>query len=205
MTTENDFLFSLPSFEHRVLSGVETGKPRKLITKLKQDRKKAMRQETADKILDRLPEPDEQIHILSNGKFDYWGLISRAMEMTPGHIQMLFCSTWTMNLPIARDLVRLLHDGKIVSVTCWLNNYLKSREPHVWAYLQEHLGALNQKIFATENHAKIAAWNNDRGQHFVFSGSANLTANPRIEQNFITQSKELFDFYVEAFKDIEPK
>lgn len=202
---EADFLFQLPTFEHRELSGVETGKPRKLKTKLKQDRINAMRQETADRFLDHLPAPDEQIHILSNGKFDYWGLITRGMALTPGNIVSLFVSTWTMNLPIARELVQLVKTGKVQSVTCWLNNYLKSREPHVWAYLQEHLGALNQKVFATENHAKIAAWKNDRGGYFVISGSANLTANPRIEQNFIAQSKELHDFYVSAYKAIEPK
>lgn len=43
------------------------------------------------------------------------------------------------------------------------------------------------------------------GGYFVISGSANLTANPRIEQNFIAQSKELHDFYVNAYKAIEPK
>lgn len=84
--SETSFLFSIPSFEHRELSGVETGKARKLKTKIKQDRIKAMRQETADQFLDRL-----------------------------------------------------------------------------------------------------------------------LTANPRIEQNFVAKSKELHDFYVEAFEAIEPK
>lgn len=199
------FLFSPPTFEHRELSGVETGKARKLKTKMKQDRIKAMQQETADQFLDRLPVDGEQIHILSNGKFDYWGLITRGMELTRGQIESLFVSTWTMNLPIARDICERIKQKKILSVTCWLNNYLKSREPHVWAYLQEHLGAMGQKVFATENHAKIAAWRNNHGEHYVISGSANLTANPRIEQNFVAKSKELHDFYVEAFKAIEPK
>lgn len=121
--SETSFLFSLPSFEHRELSGVETGKARKLKTKMKQDRIKAMRQETADQFLDRLPVDGEQIHILSNGKFDYWGLITRGMELTRGQIESLFVSTWTMNLPNAPPCVPVDLGG----VFLWLRCAIRAR------------------------------------------------------------------------------
>lgn len=164
-----------------------------------------MRQEESDAFLTELPEINEQFHILSNGKFDYWQLIATALKLCNVPINHLFLSTWTINLPISLEIIALLECGKIKSVTMWLNDYLKSRDPHVWSFLTEHLRARKQKIFSTKNHAKIAAWQCADGRCYVLSGSANLTANPRIEQNFIAQSPELYHFYVAEYEKIEPQ
>lgn len=203
---EHKILFSLPDWKQPELAHFKTGdKCARITTQLKARCVNAMRQENADAFLQDLPKTNEQFHILSNGKFDYWQLVATCLKLCNCTIEHLFLSTWTINLPISREIISLLESRKIKNCTIWLNDYLKSREPHVWSFLTEHLRARKQKIFSTKNHAKIAAWKCSDGRCFVLSGSANLTANPRIEQNFIAQSCELYNFYVSEYEKIEPK
>lgn len=202
----NNILFALPNWKQPELAHFKTGdKSSRLRTTLKAKNINAMQQEEADAFLCELPKENEQFHILSNGRFDYWNLIAAALKLCNCQIRNLFLSTWTINLPISREIVSLLECGTVKNITVWLNDYLKTREPHVWAFLAEHLKHWGGRLFSTKNHAKIAAWECDDGRCFVLSGSANLTANPRIEQNFVAQSKELYSFYVEEYKKIEPK
>lgn len=203
---DTDSLFRCIDTAREEMQSTQTGETaRALRTMLKRRTLAAMKQERADEFLQTLPAPGETLHILSNGDFDYWNLIHRAIELLNAPLEHLFLSTWTVNLPICNHIVRLYDAGIVKSITFWLNNYLMSRDPAVWAFATESLHARGQKIFSTENHAKLSAFRTADGRHIVIEGSANLTANPRIEQNCISNSAELYHFYVNAYKYLEPR
>lgn len=203
---DTDSLFRCIDTDRGEMQSTQTGdSARALRTVLKKRTIAALRQEKADEFLTSLPAPGESIHCLSNGDFDYWCLIHRCIELAAEPLEHLFLSTWTINLPICNHIVQLLDAGVIKSLTMWINNYLMARDPAVWAYATENLHARGQKIFSTENHAKLCAFRTAGGRCIVIEGSANLTANPRIEQNCISDSAELYHFYVNAYRDLEPK
>lgn len=200
-------LFALPQWNNTELEHFKLDKKcAGLITRLKQKTISALQHEKTKNFLRTLPEPGEQIHMLSNGAFPCWKIVQTAMELCGSPAEHLFLSTWTMNLQICRDIIEHLEGGSVRSVTICVNDYLKRRSPHIWGYLVEHLrpyeGSL---VYAIKNHAKVAAWKTLDGRCYVISGSANLTVNPRIEQNFIAQSPELYNFYINEFKKTEPK
>lgn len=68
------------------------------------------------------------------------------------------------------------------------------RETAVFNMLYEGLKKRNQKMFCNENHSKVTLIENGT-DYLVIEGSANFTANPRIEQFVITNSKELYLFH----------
>ena len=59
-------------------------------------------------------------------------------------------------------------------------------------YLSQELGVPNGE--ALENHAKIILLNNGK-DYITMEGSANFTANPRIEQNTVCNSRQLYEFH----------
>jgi hypothetical protein len=67
--------------------------------------------------------------------------------------------------------------------------------------LFEGLKKRGQRMFSNENHSKITLM--DNGVDFiVIEGSANFTANPRIEQFTVINSKELYDFHKKWMNEI---
>ena len=45
------------------------------------------------------------------------------------------------------------------------------------------------------NHAKVICIKDDRGNHFIFEGSGNMSDNARIEQHLYENSEEMFNFH----------
>jgi hypothetical protein len=112
-----------------------------------------------------------------------------------------YFSTWTMNLSNTRELFKLFDDGKVKTVNALVGLYFKKRESAVFNELYEGLKSRGQRIFSNENHSKITLLSN--GIDFItICGSANFTANPRIEQFTIHNSKQLFEFHKEWMDEI---
>ena len=195
--------FALPNWNQTEIAHFRTTSANSKRMTAKTEFVNALRAEVAKEFLNELPDTDEQIHILSNGEFDYWGVIARGIALCKCKIKHLFIASWSLNLPIAHSIVDHIKSGKVQSCVVWLNSFFKRKDPSTWGFLVNNLHELGQKIFSTKTHCKIAAWECEDGRFFVYSGSANLTANPRMEQNFIANSKPLYDFYVETYKKLE--
>lgn len=153
-----------------------------------------LKKEKAEQILTELPQPGEAIHVISNGSFDYFNLIPIAIELMGGHVDLFYFSTWTMNNSIVEKILELFDNGKIQKIGCLVGLYMKQREPAVFNLIYEGLKDRNQKVFSNENHSKVTLL--QIGENYItIEGSANFTANPRIEQFCIHNDKELYEFH----------
>ena len=135
------------------------------------------------------------LHIVSSGKFDYWTVIRHIIEKL-GRVEHLILATWTTNRPNSEDLIEMLDNGTVGSVCLLIGPYFKTRESAVYSYLFEELTKRGQTLICADNHAKVSVFYTETDA-YVIEGSANLTANPRIEQMTISNHRALADFHKE--------
>ncbi|MDD3538490.1 MAG: hypothetical protein WC145_12715 [Aliarcobacter sp.] len=152
-----------------------------------------MKKETLDDLIKELPEEGEYVHLVSNGKYDYYTFIPVFIDKL-GHIDELWGSTWTMNRSNCEDLFNQFDAGKIAGMNIITGLYFKRRETAVYASLVEGMAKRKQKVISCNNHAKVVLIRTD-DKYYVIEGSANWTGNPRIEQNVLVQSRDLFEFH----------
>lgn len=155
----------------------------------------ATKAEQLDDFLTRLPDDNETIHMVSNGKFDYYSFV-RIIADRMGTVDNFYGSTWTMNRDNVRDLLERYDAGQIKKITMFTGTYFKRRETSVYATLLEGLIDRGQRFLCFENHTKIMLFENQDAA-YVCEGSANFTANPRMEQNILCRSRKLYEFHRE--------
>lgn len=198
-----DAVFSL-DFSGDDFQSSEGIDPRVMRMRSKADLKSAMRKEKAAEIIDGVPAVGESVHIVSNGSFDYWGFVPLMIEHLGAPVTRAYFSTWTLNRHCCKELFEMLDDGQIEQCGFLTGIYFKSRESAIYAQLVSGLQARGQKYKALENHSKLVLLECGKN-YIVMEGSANFTANPRIEQNTIYNSKELFDFHAEWIEEVLSK
>jgi len=165
---------------------------------LKRDEKtktiNAMKKQKLSEVVKQLPKTNESFHIISNGDFDFFTFIPYLICDLMGGCNEFYGSTWTLNRNNCVDMLNMFDDGKIKSIGFLTGIYFKRRESAVYARLLEGMQQRNQKYKCLETHAKVAIFEN--GIDFiVIEGSANFTANPRIEQYCVTNSIDLYNFH----------
>ncbi len=185
--------------EERVVESPDTlDRPLQLLRKPRRRRQlRALRQEKLEEFLQRLPEPGETLHIVSNGSFDYWNFAPVTLQLLAAKERdpaVFYGSTWTMNRSNVLQLLSLYDQKKLSSVTMFSGLYFKRREPAVYTTLASGLIDRGQRFLCFENHTKIMLLGAPP-DWIVMEGSANFTANPRLEQNTISNDQELFDFH----------
>lgn len=163
---------------------------RNAIAQMRMVRKKEKARET---LHGRLPAPGESHHFISNANFDFWNVIAEAVLII-APVDEFYGSTWTMNRQNVLDLMELIDGGKILKCNMLTGTYFKRRESSVYAQLLDGMTRRKQRFVAFNNHTKIALARSG-AQHIIIDGSANWTANPRLEQFNIWNSPELYDFH----------
>jgi len=155
--------------------------------------RRALQEEAVAEILPELPGPGESVHIIANGKYDFWLYVPHMLGLL-GTPARLWASTWTMNRGNVLELLELYDQGSLTAITILTGLYFKRRESAVYATLLEGIQARGQRYLALKNHAKLILLE-AAGAHLVVEGSANFTANPRIEQYVITHDEQLLRFH----------
>lgn len=154
-----------------------------------------LREKKIEDVFNEMPKPKEYIHVVSDGSFDYFGIVQRIIELNEGAFTM-HASTWTMNYNNIENLLTLIKVGRIKNCTIIVGEYLRQREPLVFETLKQGLYESGKgRLNAFKNHCKIICLSNGI-DYFVCEGSANFTANPRAEQHILTNNKELYEFHV---------
>lgn len=144
-------------------------------------------------IVPHLPEEGESVHIIANGKYDFFLYVPHLLGLLAAPAAGWF-STWTMNRGNVLELLELYDHGRLSSVLMLTGLYFKRRESAVYATLLEGLHARGQRYLACKNHAKLILL--DAGEvALVVEGSANFTANPRVEQYVLTRDRDLLEFH----------
>ena len=161
----------------------------------------ALRSEELAAFFTRLPEPGESLHIVSNGRFDYWHFVPVSIALLGRPAEALYGSTWTMNRANVAELLALFDSGKVKSVAVLTGTYFKRRESSVCNTLTTGLLDRGQRFRAFQNHAKvllIAA----PPDFLTIEGSANFTANPRLEQSVVSNDEALYQFHRSWFEEM---
>ncbi len=154
----------------------------------------AIRQEALEDFYRELPATGESIHIVSNGRFDYFHFLPVTLRLLGRPAAEVYGSTWTMNRGNVQTLFALLDSKQIQTAAIVTGTYFKRRETAVANTLLEGLAARGLRYRAFANHSKVLLvaaapdW-------ITIEGSANFTANPRLEQTVITNDRELYQFH----------
>lgn len=204
----DDPMFSLPVFDRPEMESLVTREDSaKLKTQLRFKFMNAVRSKNAKEFLnDELPEPGWTMCVLGIGNFDFWNVIAYALYLAGGEIDFLMLTTWAANRFVAEEIVQLHNSRTVKEILLFVDQSFRKRAPDTWAFLLDHTHGVDTfNMYSLPNHAKIAAFKTADGRHYVIAGSANLNGNPRLEENFISHSKELFDFFVNEYKSFIPK
>lgn len=171
-----------------------TARSQKVKTKIKFENR--LKREAVDEVIDELPEIGESLHIVSNGRFDYFMLIPRCIDLAAQPIvEEFYFSTWTMSHENVVQILNLFDRGVFKKIVAMTGEYFRSRETAVWHILETGMAERGQRLFANKNHSKITLLKMAGGEAITIEGSANFTANPRIEQFIVTNSPELLAFH----------
>lgn len=161
----------------------------------KKEHRTYLSRQRVEQIITEIPRPGEATHIVSNGYFDYYDIIPAFCKLIKKPLE-LFATTWTVRYESVTNMMELFDNGAIKSIHMVVGEYLKSREPAVYNLLFESCNNRGQVCKARKNHTKITLLgNHDEELFIVIEGSANFTANPRVEQYIINNDKELYEFH----------
>lgn len=191
-----------------------------------------LKREQVNKILDSLPAPGESIHVVSNGSFDYFTIVTELVKLMDTTGINFYFSTWTMSHSHVMTILEMYDAGTFANVNALTGEYFRSREAAVYHILDNGLASRGQKLFCNKNHSKVTLLEKDpffknpvikfcrllRWVYFficytcfalqvsvisiVVEGSANYTANPRIENWVLSNSPELVNFHKDWFNEL---
>lgn len=161
----------------------------------------ALRQEQLREFLTAYPAAGETWHIVSDGRFDYWAFCPVLLDLLGRPARSFYGSTWTMNHRNAQELLDLIDRRRILKAAILTGTYFKRRESAVANLISTGLLARGQRFRAFQNHAKILLLEAPP-DFLVLEGSANFTANPRLEQNTLTNDRGLLEFHKEWMEGI---
>ena len=148
------------------------------------------------------PAPGESVHILGNGLYNAWTFVPVICEWLGG-ADRLSCSTWTVNRPNTIELFELWDAGMFKTVDFLTGLYFKQRESAVYTILLDGIRARGGRYRASKDHAKIILLSRaERDQWITVEGSANLTANPRLENYVMTNDRAVYDFHREWVEEV---
>jgi len=167
--------------------------PRVLRGRAKMELQNRLRMQNIAEVLPKLPGAGWTYHIVSDGRFDFWTFVPRIVELM-GRVSVFYGSTWTLNHRNVQELLGLYDKGLIHTITMMTGLYFKRRESAVYAQLLGGLSSRGQRFIAFKNHAKIILLKGKK-HYITVEGSANFTANPRLEQYVMSNSRELYEFH----------
>jgi len=207
---ENPFDFLIPESTQEIVAGdvlESDGMPNLGILSRKDVRRRqilATKRERVAEVVDRLPEPGETFHVVVNGIFDHFDFVPRVVELM-GPVDQFYGSTWTMNRQNALDLLQMFDEGGLKAIALLTGLYFKRRETAVYATVLEGLQARGQRYIAFANHAKVSMFVQQESEtYIVIEGSANYTANPRLENFTITNDPQVCDLHRTWMEEILP-
>lgn len=155
--------------------------------------KKNFKIKTLSELIKQLPQPSEDFHIIGGGNIDAFYIIPCVLNYAPV-IARMYIATWSMTRENMQELLTLFDTGKIRELNIVISIFFQGRYKGDCAFLKTEMKRRNQKIAICKNHAKIILMDIP-GNSLIFQGSANFTANPRIEQMVLSNSHELFSFH----------
>lgn len=139
-------------------------------------------------------------HFITAGDVDALSYLK--LVLNNQNLEHCIFSTWCMAGEDILQLDRWLEEGKIKKLDAYLGEIFPNSykvEYDMIKKLFDKYKCGTYKVLRT--HSKIFAGYGDKF-YFGIETSANINTNPRIENGVITICKEIYDFYVNIYKDI---
>jgi len=184
-------LFDFETFDDNEPNGISS-RQIKIRTRIKIEN--ALNTKSLNEFIRTLPDNNESIHYISSGRFNYYNIIPRILDDDETECNELYFSTWTISHYTINDLLRRYDAGQVGIINGLVGDYLQNRDKALFNYLKVEFEKRNQRYNASKNHAKVVLIKK-QNKHYVVEGSANFTANPRIEQFVISDSEMLYQFH----------
>jgi hypothetical protein len=189
-----NFLDDIPTDPNEQLERTDMPTARQLRITAKQSMRRIQRGEKATEALHgQIPKPGTETHYVSDAKYDFFNIMMEAVRIMGGADEF-YGSTWTMNRVNVLEMIEMLDTGRIKKISILTGTYFKQRETSVYAQLLTALKRRGMRYVAFINHTKIALIKNGEN-YLVFEGSANFTANPRLENFIIANHRKLYEFH----------
>lgn len=149
------------------------------------------------------PKDGVSYHIMTGGNIDTLSFF-KGLLLHVKRVKHLMVSTWVISAEDVLQLDEWLTDGTIGSLDVFVGEIYPNQYKVEWEMLREMMERHRQpRLCYFANHAKVLAFEDYDGGKYVVESSANLNRNPRNENGIITKSAELYDFYVDYYKDIK--
>lgn len=188
-------LLDLPS-AHDLIDTPETTPQHRLRTKAtRRTFKQLLNVSNAAHAIDRLPDPDEAVHVIMSGNFAAWDIVPAALRLAGCGIAELFIATLGYNCKNARELFSLLDSGEVRQVGFVCSCYFRDSNTKEFAELADGLEERGQRIAATRSHAKVIAMRFTDGRTCTTESSANLRSCRNLEQLTLHGDPAVYDFH----------
>jgi len=152
----------------------------------------------ADEVLDHIPKEGEFVNCILKGNFVLAEMLLAMANKY--HIKRLIISTLSMSVDNAMKLSQALTDKKIDKLSILISAYFAGVEK-IYPQVYEYLNNAGAEVSVSKTHCKVFLLEYD-DNYIVFAGSGNLRSSDNVEQMSIFNDKEIFEFYAEAFAEI---
>ena len=160
------------------------------------------REENLRKVLPNVLEPGTVFMVLSSGDIDQLSYPTVLVERL-GVFAEFYVSTWTMTHMDVGTIESRQLAGLIQRPTFAVGEYFAKRETAAYATLVQMIARAGGRIRAFPNHAKIVLLGSpERDEWITIAGSSNLSMNPRCEQTFLFNDREIYDFFRAWFEGL---
>jgi len=168
--------------------------------KLKRTYLRALNNEKIKEFL-RVPAPGEALHLVTNGNYDYFMFVTYLLQLLKAPAIEFYAITWTMHETAILELFRLIDGARLGSkVSILASTHLKNTKTAFAARLIDGLRQRGHRLRFLSSHAKIICLASPP-HYLVLEGSANWTKYPGVEQNILTNSKEVYEFHREWMEE----
>ena len=154
---------------------------------------------------EELPQDGYVYKHITDGGFSSISFIVFIADKTK--IKNLHVSTLRVGKKQLRMLDALHHEGKLENATFIVGTLMSEDGRKKYSYYDDLRAVCEKngwKVVAAQNHSKILLFDTDDGK-FVIETSSNLNENPKFEQFSVEKSPELYEYYLEWFRNVDEK
>lgn len=141
-----------------------------------------------------IPRKGEQIRAVTNQPINAWSLVEFFLEKH-GTIDEMYLATYTISNLIINDIIEVINSKRIKSANIIVCNFFRNVKEKWYLQMKLALEKLEHATFSNAHlHTKVIIIKN-KGQHFVFEGSGNLSNNAKYEQYLFEENQQIYEFH----------
>lgn len=148
---------------------------------------------------------NESINVICSGNFIFGDFIEAFFVKKNIQTKKLIISTLSMSQENIDSLKNLFVGNYVLSLDLLISDYFFANEKNALIkYMLQELDVDNKfQLSVARSHTKICIFEDQKGNKYVFQGSANLRSSDCIEQLICEENSESYDFYFEHHERIK--